>query len=323
MTIVYACDDNYAGITSVSATSVLKWNHDVRIVLLGNGLRQESIDQISSRVVRHGGIFEHIDVSNRLTDISAKGFTSYTSYAAYSRLFIADLLKEETGRILYLDCDTLVLGPLDELFAMELNDRPFAFGFDCIPASYKKYVNIAADAPYYNSGVMLADLSAWRKCGASDALKAEFASPHGPNPLGDQDMIVRAWKEFITPLPPRWNFLSQYFMFNYDGVRSINGHAAPWASESEYLTAQRSPIICHFSGHTLGRPWYTSSKHPMRQRYIEAAKEADLYEIAQQVRPMTIPYAIQYWLWKLLPLAVFQPLGRLMLRLHVLLTYKV
>lgn len=322
MTIVYASDDNYAGLTAVSAVSALKWNRGARIVLLGCGLRGESIELVRSRVESHGGDFRHFDVSDRIAEIAARGFSGYTSYAAYSRLFIADLLAGENGRILYLDCDTLILGPLDELFAMPMNGRPFAFGYDCILHAYKRYVNVADDEPYYNSGVMLANLSAWRAGGATVALEAEFSHPRGPNPLGDQDMIVRAWKDFITPLSPKWNFLSQYFLFDYAGVRKINGTSAPWAEESDYLSARESPAICHFSGHTLGRPWFTSSKHPMRQRYIEAAREAGVEQVARQTRPMSLPYAVQYRLWKLLPRAVFQPIARLMLRLHILMTYK-
>ena len=322
MTIVYASDDNYAELTVVSAVSVLKWNRGAHIVLLGCRLRDESVELVSSRITGRGGTFSYYDVSERLDTIASRGLDGYTSYAAYSRLFIADLMPEETGRVLYLDCDTLVLGPLDELFALPLNGKPFAFGYDCIHYAYKRYVNVAAGDPYFNSGVMLADLSAWRASGASDALKDEFAHPRGPNPLGDQDMIVRAWKDYVTPLPPKWNFLSQYFLFDYQGVRRINGPSSPWASEDEWNEAQRSPVICHFSGHTLGRPWFTSSKHPMRSRYIDAAREAELDSIAHQSRPMSIPYAVQYWLWKLLPQVLFQPVARLMLRLHILLTYK-
>jgi len=321
MTLVYACDDNYAKLTAVSAVSALRHNSGARIVLLGCNLKEASIELIRSRVLLHGGTFTSFDLTDRLNAIAQKGFSGYTSYAIYSRLFIADLLAEESGRILYLDCDTLILDSLDELFALPMNGKPFAFGYDCIHSAYKRYVKVSPDAPYYNSGVMLADLAAWRASGATDALKAEFAHPKGPNPLPDQDIINRAWRDLITPLPPRWNFLSQYFLFDYRGIRAVNGRTAPWSTEEEYADARQSPTICHFSGHTLGRPWFTSSKHPMRQRYIEAAVYADLPEVAQQTRPMDKPYIIQYWLWQLLPQFLFNPIARAMFRIHIRLTY--
>lgn len=321
-TIVYACDDNYAVLTAVSAVSALLRNPGARIVLLGCRLKEPSRELVRTRVEQHGGIFVFFDLTEQLDAIAAKGFSGYTSYAAYSRLFIADLLKEDEGRILYLDCDTLVLEPLDELFALPLDGRPFAFGYDCIHAAYKRVVKVAPDAPYYNSGVMLADLAAWRASGATEALKAEFAHPTGPNPLGDQDLIVRAWRDYITPLPPKWNFLSQFFLFDDAGLRAVNGATAPCVSRAAFEEARRAPGICHFSGHTLGRPWFTSSRHPMRARYRAAAAAAGLPEVAEQVRPMEFHYRLQHVLRKFLPQGLFNFLGRWMLRVHVWRTYR-
>lgn len=320
-TIVYACDDSYAGLAAVSVVSALKWNAGARIVLLGNALAPESVALVRTRVEGHGGDFVFLDLSDKISAVASRSVCPYTSYAAYSRLFIADLLPERFGRVLYLDCDTLVRGPLDALFALPLQGRPFGFGYDCIHAAYKRHVNVAPDAPYYNSGVMLADLKAWRASGATATLQAEIDRPHGPNPLGDQDLIVRAWRRFITPLDPKWNFLSQYFLFDYDCLRAIGGRAAPWASREAFADACRAPVVCHFSGHTLGRPWFTSSRHPMREAYRAAAAEAGLPQVAEQVRPMSFPYALQSGLHRLLPKALFQPIASAMLRTHVLLTY--
>lgn len=322
-TLVYSSDDNYAALTAISAVSALRWNPGLGIVLMGNALKDESLELVRSRVEAHGGTFRYFDVSDRLAAIAAKGFTGYTSYAAYSRIFIADLLSGESGRIVYLDCDTLVTAPLDTLFDFDLRGRPFGFGYDCIERHYKDHVKVAPTDPYYNSGVMLADLAAWRSSGASAALEAEFAHPRGPNPLGDQDMLVRAWRDYTTPLPPRYNCLSQYFLFSHAAIRKINGLSAPWATAAEYAEARRAPAILHFSGGTLGRPWYTSSKHPMREAYRQAAAEAGLGEKAEQTRPLDLSYRVQYLLWRLLPRFLFEPACRALYRINIRRNYGV
>ena len=322
-TLVYACDENYASLTAISAVSALEYNPDLAIVLLGSSLSPAAIEKVRTRIEAHGGKFRYFDVSERLRNLSEKGLCPYTSYAAYSRLFIAELLPEEEGRVLYLDCDTLVKGSLDELFAFDLKGKAFAFAYDCIEAHYRRYVKVGEDEPYFNSGVMLADLGEWRRSGASAILERELANPRGPNPLGDQDMIVRAWKDLFTPLPPKWNFLSQYFLFSYDRVRKICGVRSPWSSREEYDESIKSPIIFHFSGHTLGRPWFTSSRHPLRGEYIAAAKAADLEAAAFQKRKTAFPYFVQYCLWKNLPRVLFEPIAGIMYRLHIALTYHV
>ena len=46
MTVVYACDDNYAKLTAVSAVSLLKHNTGVEIILVGYRLKPESIELV-------------------------------------------------------------------------------------------------------------------------------------------------------------------------------------------------------------------------------------------------------------------------------------
>ena len=323
MTIAYASDKNYAALTAISAVSALRHNQGARIVLLGYNLEQEAQELVRSRVEKAGGAFEYHDISGEIESLKAKGYCGYTSYAAYARLFIPEVLGGE-GRVLYLDCDTLVCGPLGDLFGIDLCGKPFALSGDCINAAYKKYIGHREELPYFNSGVMLIDLEKWRANRCTERVLEELANPRGPNPLGDQDVIVRCFPEETAHVPPKWNFLSQYFMLSYKGLcRIVGGDALLPFSREEYQDARKGAAIFHFSGHTLGRPWFTSSRHPMREAYRRAAADADLAEAAEQARPMPIEYKLQYWLFRLLPQCLFDVVCRWMYRAHVRLTYGV
>ena len=270
----------------------------------------------------HSGSFVYFDVDENLCVLKEQGYAEYTSYAAYARIFIPQFLSE-SGRVLYLDCDTLVHGPLDDLFKVDLHGKPFALAGDCIPRAYKKFIRHPLNLPYYNSGVMLIDLDKWRECLCTKRVLAELQHPHGPNPLGDQDVIVRCFPGETAPLLPKWNALSQYCLVSYNGLKRIVGKGGilPFSAE-DYEDARSKPVISHFSGHTLGRPWYTSSRHPMRSTYREAARDANMATDAEQVRPMPTVYAIQYWLHRFLPQPLFDLVCFWMYRTHVLLTYK-
>ena len=301
MTVIYACDDNYAKLTAISAVSLLKHNPGCDIVLLGYGLKTESRKLVQSRVEQAGGTFRYLDVSPAIAKLVHIGADSYVSYAVYARIFIPELMSGESGKVLYLDCDTLVAGPLDELFATDLRGNPLALAPDAAHPAYKKVISLPAEKPYYNTGVALMALDVWRARRCTERLVDELQHPHGRNPLGDQDIIVRVLNDEITPLSIRWNFLSQYFL----------------------LKKKELPTIYHFSGNTLGRPWFTSSKHPLRATYRQAASEAGLPETAEQIRPMTFDYKLQYWLFRLLPNVLFRPVCNLMYRTHIRLTYGV
>lgn len=298
--VIYACDDNYAPLTAISAASLLKHNPGYEIILLGYNLSASAIDTVRSRVVGHGGSFRYLDVSPAIARLVAIGADSYVSYAVYSRIFIPELMTDESGKVLYLDCDTLVAGSLDDLFGLDLQS-PLALAPDAAHSAYKRVINLPSDKPYFNTGVALIDLEAWRASACTERLLEELQHPHGKNPLGDQDIIVRVLNDEITTLSIKWNFLSQYFL----------------------LEKKVKPVIYHFSGHTLGRPWFTSSRHPLRKAYQAAAAEAGLPQVAEQTRKMAFEYKLQYWLYRLLPNFLFKPICNLMYRTHIRLTYGV
>ena len=299
MKIVYASDDNYVGLTAVSAVSLLKHNPRAHIHLLGCNLKPDSVDLVKSRVEAHGGIFTYLDASPAINRMKAIGANSYVSYAVYARIFIPELMASTIGKVLYLDCDTLVAEPLTELFNTDLRGKPLALAPDVIHPAYKKVIGLAPEKPYYNTGVLMIDLPAWRAARCSERLAEELLHPHGINPLGDQDIIVRVLNNEIVPLVPRWNFLSQYFL----------------------QRRKDTPAIYHFSGNTLGRPWFTSSRHPLRETYRQAAAEAELSAVAEQERPLPFEYNVQYWLFRILPQFLFKPVSNLMYRTHIRLTY--
>ena len=323
MTIVYASDKNYAALTAISAVSALKHNPGAQIVLLGYNLEKDSQELVRSRVERCGGSFFYCDISPSIKRLVDEGYNGYTSYAAYARIFIPDILKGD-GRILYIDGDTLVNGSFDELMKMDMHGCPFALSVDCVPFSFRKAINVPADVPYFNSGVMLMDLKMWRERLCTERFLYELAHPQGPNPLGDQDIFVRIFPGEIALMAPKWNFISHFFLFSYNGLaRIVGGRKLLLFTKEAFEEAQKDPRVYHFLGHTLGRPWYTSSLHPMRKRYQEAAREAGLPEIAEQERPMFREYIVQYYLHKFLPQAVFDWICHWLYRINIRRNYHV
>lgn len=323
LTVVYASDANYLKLTAISVVSLLKHNSGARVVLLGCNLEGAARDLLRSCVEAHGGAFQYCDVSGEIAKLKEKGYCGYTSYAVYSRIFIPSLLPDD-GRIVYLDGDTLINGPLNELLEIPLHGKSMGFAVDCVPCAYKKYVHVPKNQPYYNSGVMVLDTKTWRANRCTERFFEELEHPKGPLILPDQDVFARALPEEIALLPPKWNVISHCFLFSYWGFKLVvGGKRNILFTRDEYVEAQRDPRIFHFLGHTLGRPWYTSSRHPLRAAYRQAAAEAGFPEFAEQERPMTKDYKLQFWLHRVLPHPLFDLACNLLYRINIWLNYKV
>lgn len=323
LTVVYASDEKYAKLTAISAYSLVKQNPGTRIVLLGCNLDREAQDIVRKRVEWNGCEFVYLDVSGEIDKLVSKGYCGYTSYTTYARIFIPELMPDEK-RVVYLDGDTLVNGRIDEMLATPMNGKALAFGIDCVPHSFKKYIKVPENQPYFNSGVMVIDIKSWREKNCTERFLDELEHPKGPVVLGDQDIYPRAFPEEIALLHPKWNFISHFFLFSYNGVkRVVGGPGNILFTEKEYEEAQRDPRIFHFLGNTLGRPWYTSSRHPMRQEYRKIADEAGLADFTRQIRPMGKDYLLQYWMHRILPQSIFDLSCAALYRVNILKNYKV
>lgn len=89
----------------------------------------------------------------------------------YFRCLLPDLLPADRSRIIYLDADTLVDGDVGALWSVDLQGAPVAAVLDplrTIAAAIAPWRErgLDGDAGYFNSGVLVIDLDAWR---ATDA----------------------------------------------------------------------------------------------------------------------------------------------------------
>lgn len=116
------------------------------------------------------------------------------SRTAYVRLAAAELLPDIVARALYLDCDLLFFDDAAHLWETDMGGRSLAAVPDCgimIAARRRREkatcIGLSPDAPYFNSGVLLFDVAAWRRGDYARrllSLAKEHAYPHH-----DQDVL--------------------------------------------------------------------------------------------------------------------------------------
>lgn len=317
LSIVYSTDENYVKLTAVSMASLLAHNPGARVTVLTNGVRPASCAFLRVLCERLGGTFAALDVADALKRLEAQGANGYVSYSTYARLFIPRLLPD-AARVVYLDSDTLVNGDLSPLLNLDLGGKPLALAYDCLRVEYRKMIGLPLTAPYHNAGVMVLDCAACRRDRVTERVLAAVHDSPALALFADQDLIARTLGRDgdVAPLPPAYNFLAHYEMFrSRDDVLKIM--AIPpevWFSSADYAAARTHPLVYHFAGHTLGRPWYRESRHPVRPLYRRFAQLAGVPEAAEQSRPLDPCYRVQYLCWKLLPNALFVQVCRALYR---------
>ena len=130
----------------------------------------------------------------------------------YGRLMLADLLPPDIERVIYLDCDTLVRQPIEQLYDIALDGKPLG----AVRDSTAPFISLGRDMaqngvifdgaePYFNSGVLVLDLAQWRQIDWPSELARLDEQGILPKLYFDQDLLNLIFRGRWHALPWRWN----------------------------------------------------------------------------------------------------------------------
>ena len=158
-------------------------------------------------LAKTGAQFSTYDTEQKLAGLLPRWGAAYLSRTMYSRLFLSELLPLEISRALYLDCDVICVGNLRKLWSFGSAVALMAAVRDVWVdkrQEHKVSLGMPVESTYFNSGVLLINVEAWRRNKVGERL-LDFLSQREKSDYGDQDIINAVlWRETVE-LPRRWN----------------------------------------------------------------------------------------------------------------------
>ena len=211
------------------------------------------------------------------------------------RLFMGEMLPDTVKRVLYLDCDTVIVRPLKKLWNADLNGA--VLGAVMEPTIYeavKESIGLEERDAYYNSGVLLVDLERWRKGGVQKQLLEFLREKGGALFASDQDLLNGTLKGQIHTLMPEYNFFTNYRYFSY---KTLRAHASSYhaVSKAEFRKAKQHPAIIHYMGDE--RPWIRGNLNHYRlayERYLAMTPWAGIPKETGKERYMLMYHLMDY-----------------------------
>ena len=207
---------------------------------LGDSAKQRIIHSLPASAKVHW-------LSPRRTDFDGLPLWGRMPVTTYDKLTIAELLPAEVGKAIWLDCDTLVLANLAELWDLPLGEsHALAVTDSLVPTVSSRFgvsgfeeLGIDPASPYFNAGIMVVNTIQWRAsrvaAGALDYLKRFRQRVVFWDQEALNAMLAGRWRE----IEPRWNWSA-----NLD---RLSNNGTPPHQEND---GQR---IVHFSGNL--KPW--------------------------------------------------------------------
>lgn len=211
--IFFSTDDRYIPYLDVAVSSLIEnasKEYAYRIIVLNTGLEKENIQKVKQNE-RDGVIIEFVDISDRVKTLQAHFKDVYHfSVVTYYRLFIASLFPQYS-KIVYLDCDLVVLGDISRLYHTPMGENVLAAGPEQYvqnTAEFRIYAEKALGVDpdrYVNAGVLLINLDAFREEKVEERF-IELITKYDFDLLDpDQAYLNYLCQDKILMLPNGWN----------------------------------------------------------------------------------------------------------------------
>lgn len=217
------------------------------LYMVADGISQEEERALSSYCSSHGSRLHRIFIAEEMF-VNAP-VIRYYSKAMYYRLLAAEFLPDTLDKILYLDPDILVVNPLRPLYDSDISGYLFAAAMHSGLTGISGYVNKLRFLEegtefYFNSGVLLMNLSSMRKEMHREEI-FEFVEKYKDFLiLPDQDVLNGLYNTRILPLDESF--------WNYD-VRKYESYRLASQGRRDMDWVMEHTAILHFCG--KNKPW--------------------------------------------------------------------
>ena len=274
--IVFASDRNYIQHLGAALVSLLFNNRELAftVYIISSGMTPKDRRRIDEIVKGYNCEVRHLTVSD---DLFVQLATEHPMYpkGVYYRLLIPSLIDEK--KVLYLDSDIIVNGPIRELYDTDLGD---AYAGAIEDPGFDRHDKLRMDrsSRYFNSGMMLINLAKWKESGLQkkviDFIEHNPDAIWFPDQCGLNSIINGKWKK----VPLRFNQQSSIFSEGFDEKFDC-------FSREELQEARTKPVIIHYTSGS--KPWHFSNRHPYKSYYWKYLKMTPYrHAIYSDLRPM-------------------------------------
>lgn len=199
--------------------------------------------------------------------------------SAFTRLYAGELLDKTVDRVLYLDCDTVVTGSIDQLSCMNLKDFTFYGVKDCVGKLYKQNIGLDGNDAYINAGVLLINVNKLRKLDVKGLIDAYMKKYEKLINYADQDILNGVFKKEIGVLSPVYDLMTIVSVYSYDEIKVLRA-PTNYYSKQEIEESTSSPVIIHYTSNMRTiRPWYSNTNHPLAKVFDTYLKMSPWFDV--------------------------------------------
>jgi len=306
--VAFSSDENYAPFLATAIISIIEnCESDVNLKfhIVSVGISLSSQHKIEEMIVSKKAECFIYDFNNS-KDLVGGFIFEVAQINKYARLYLSKLLPDKIEKVIYLDCDVLVLGSFGDLWKINLEKYFFAGVPDVVTINHKSSIDIPLNSKYFNSGMLVMNLKKFRE--ENSLVKVEeFMKTYinRKRKYGNDQAVINAlfYNDFYA-LPPKYNCITPFYLMKREQIEKLYGMKL-FYSDEELQDAIDNPILVHLTPSFITRPWVKGSTHPMTNKYLSYLIKTPWkdFKLIDDNRKLKIKLVA--FLFKILPFDVF------------------
>ena len=255
--IVLTTDNNYIKQCCVTILSILLNSSETNYFcfhIIHTGFTEKEKSKFSFKNFKNYKIIFYNVENFDLTDFSVT--LSHTTITTYYRIFITKILTKDIKKIIYLDCDLIVLKDIKNLWEVDLENYFVGVVEDKEDFDYFKSI-VNDNFNYFNAGVMLLNLDKLREYDFTAKCLEFYKKNETKLYFQDQDILNFVLNGKCKYLPISWNMQTAFYLNKKS--KTIN--------KFHFKKVKENPNIVHYT--MLYKPWIFAHYHPMKDVYTK------------------------------------------------------
>ena len=187
--------------------------------------------------------------------------SNHISFASYNRIFLSTAISSRIDKILYLDCDLIVLKDISSFFEFNLENYYLGAVCEIVDEETKNRLELGKDFQYFNAGVQIVNLKKWRDENFEKTLVNFITKNKGKIISHDQDVLNFCAKGNWLMLDFKYN-VTHFFYYPEKYPHEFFN-----IQLEEYQNVKKEAIIVHFT--SQDKPWTLESTHPEKDLYFK------------------------------------------------------
>lgn len=247
----------------VTSIGINVTSDDVTIHLLHNSLKPRTVKRLKKIADKYNVILDFKQIeTDILKDCYFDKSKHYGDIMMFARLLLSSVLSD-LDKIIYLDCDIVVIKDLQSLWNFDVSDVAVAMAPDFYYKDKATLYRLGIISGYYlNSGVIVMNLDYWRKHDVQNRIFSFIMENGNKLIYNDQDALNSILQNERKELHIKYNF-SYYYFHRLIGVLYND-------KIHEIIEARENPTIFHYSGPL--KPWSLGCYFPGKEFFIKYQK---------------------------------------------------